>query len=66
VSNHVLHDFAKADRDWLEPAIDAISTALPVLIERDCTAFLAEINRLRPSRTKPPPPAREPPESTSE
>ena len=57
VSNHVLHDFAKADRDWLEPTIDAISVALPVLMEKDCAAFLNEINRLRPP---PPKPAKEP------
>lgn len=53
VSNHVLHDFAKADRDWLEPTIEAISTALPVLMEKDCAAFLNEINRLRPPPPKP-------------
>ena len=53
VHGYVLSDFAKADRDWLEPTIEAISTALPVLMEKDCAAFLNEINRLRPPPPKP-------------
>ena len=59
----------------LEPAIDAISTALPVLMEKDCAAFLNEINRLRPpppkaatetKAAKPPKPAPDRGEPTSE
>ncbi len=33
VSGHVLHDFAKADHDWLEPLLGAIAEAAPHLAD---------------------------------
>jgi len=33
VSNYVLHDFAKADHDWLEPLLRAIADNAPYLAE---------------------------------
>ncbi len=33
VTGHVLHDFAKADHDWLEPLLGAIADEAPYLAE---------------------------------
>jgi PTH1 family peptidyl-tRNA hydrolase len=33
VTGHVLHDFAKADHDWLEPVLGAIAAEAPYLAE---------------------------------
>jgi PTH1 family peptidyl-tRNA hydrolase len=33
VNRHVLHDFAKADREWLEPLIEALAANAPLLAE---------------------------------
>ncbi|MEM8937693.1 MAG: aminoacyl-tRNA hydrolase [Pseudomonadota bacterium] len=35
VTNHVLGDFSKADHDWLDPLLDAISDAAPMLVDSD-------------------------------
>jgi len=32
VAGYVLHDFAASDRDWLEPLLDAIADAAPMLV----------------------------------
>jgi len=48
----VLHDFAKADRSWIEPLIDAIADAFPLLVAGDDSAFMSRVALL----TKPPAP----------
>jgi len=45
VSGYVLHDFAKADADWLEPLLDAIADAAGRLAAGDEQRFLAEVAR---------------------
>ncbi|HEU0061875.1 MAG TPA: aminoacyl-tRNA hydrolase [Hyphomicrobiaceae bacterium] len=45
VSGYVLHDFAKADADWLEPLLDAIAAAAGRLAAGDEQRFLAEVAR---------------------
>ena len=35
VTGHVLGDFSKADRDWLEPALNALAEAAPALFDGD-------------------------------
>ncbi len=43
VHGHVLRDFAKADRDWLEPLLDAVARELPRLIEGDDGGFMSRV-----------------------
>jgi len=44
VPHHVLHDFAKADRTWLEPLIDAIADNAPLLAEGKDNTFANRIH----------------------
>lgn len=57
VTPHVLGDFAKADRDWLEPLLDAVAEAVPLLLKDDDVGFM----NLVALRTQPPRPERPPP-----
>ncbi len=60
VPNYVLHDFAKADRDWIDPLLDAIAEHMPLLVTGADSTFA---NRLHEATTtgqpvkgaKPPP-----------
>src|SRR5262245_773589 len=45
VSPYVLHDFAKADREWLEPLLDAIADAAGRLAAGDDARFLTDVAR---------------------
>ena len=45
VSGYVLHDFAKADKDWLEPLLDAIADAAGRLAAGDEARFLTDVAR---------------------
>jgi len=45
VSHYVLHDFAKADREWLEPALDAMADAAGRLAAGDEARFLTDVAR---------------------
>jgi PTH1 family peptidyl-tRNA hydrolase len=45
VSHHVLSDFSKADRDWLEPLLDAVAACFPVLAEGDQARFATDLAR---------------------
>ena len=40
VHSHVLKDFSKAERVWLEPLIDAIASSAPLLAEGDTANFM--------------------------
>jgi PTH1 family peptidyl-tRNA hydrolase len=39
VSGYVLGDFAKVDREWLDPSVDAIAEAAPFMAQRDEKGF---------------------------
>ena len=55
VHGHVLHDFAKADEDWLAKLLEAVAVELPVLLAGDERAFMSKVNQvLVPPRPKPP------------
>ncbi len=41
----VLHDFARADQDWLAPLLDAIADAAPRLAADDAARFLTDVAR---------------------
>jgi peptidyl-tRNA hydrolase, PTH1 family len=45
VSGYVLHDFAKADGEWLEPLLDAMADAAGRLAAGDEARFLNEVAR---------------------
>nr|WP_321456177.1 aminoacyl-tRNA hydrolase [uncultured Cohaesibacter sp.] len=49
VTQWVLGDFAKADKEWLEPILDALAYTAPSLIEHDLGRFMTDFNqRLAP------------------
>lgn len=43
VSGYVLHDFAKADQDWLNPLIDAIAAHASLLATGDTSRFQSNV-----------------------
>ncbi len=47
VINYVLQDFAKADKEWLEPFLDGIARGMDRLVEGSDAAFLSEAARGR-------------------
>jgi PTH1 family peptidyl-tRNA hydrolase len=50
---HVLHDFAKADRDWLVPLLDAIADNAALLAEGKDAAFASRVHdQLAPPKAK--------------
>ncbi len=48
VTRHVLGDFAKADRTWLVPFLDAVARSAPLLAARDAQGFMTKVARLAP------------------
>jgi PTH1 family peptidyl-tRNA hydrolase len=44
VQSYVLHDFAKSDREWLAPLLDAIADAAPLLVSRDFGTFQNKVH----------------------
>ena len=66
VTDWVLRDFAKADRDWLDKTLDAIAEAFPLIVAGDDQGFMSRVALLtQPPRPKKPPPDK-PPEGTIE
>jgi len=43
VSGFVLHDFAKADRDWLDPLLDGMARAAPLLAAGEDGRFQSDV-----------------------
>lgn len=43
VMSYVLNDFARADGVWLEPLLDAVAEAFPLLVQGDDGAFMSKI-----------------------
>jgi peptidyl-tRNA hydrolase, PTH1 family len=69
VAGYVLHDFAKADDDWLEPLLQGIAKAAPHLAKGETARFLnavvQKVTPPRPHNPKPealPKPAQTPPQ----
>ena len=58
VPDYVLHDFAKADRVWLEPLIEAVADAFALLAKGDAAGFM---NRVALA-TQPPKPVKAKPD----
>ena len=55
VTAHVLGDFAKVDREWLEPLLDDVADASTFLVAGDDTGFMNRIAG-KPATDKAPPP----------
>ena len=53
VSGYVLHDFARADQDWLDPLMDGFADGLPKLVAGDDAGFQNKVAL----KTAPPRPA---------
>jgi peptidyl-tRNA hydrolase, PTH1 family len=45
VQSWVLHDFARADQDWLDPLLDSVADAAPRLAADDAARFLTDVAR---------------------
>jgi PTH1 family peptidyl-tRNA hydrolase len=43
VTGHVLGNFAKQDQAWLEPLLDAVADAAPMLAEGQAEAFMTRV-----------------------
>jgi PTH1 family peptidyl-tRNA hydrolase len=44
VQHHVLGDFAKADREWLEPLLDAIADNAAMIVKGDESGFMNKVS----------------------
>lgn len=53
VTGWVLGNFAKVDREWLEPLLDDIAAAAPKLVERDDVGFMNLVAGTRPAAAAP-------------
>ena len=60
VTGHVLGNFAAADKQWLEPLLDAMTTAAPLLATGDDAGFMNKVAVLLRPPTKEPEPERKP------
>lgn len=60
VTGHVLGNFAAADREWLEPLLDAMTTAVPLLAAGDDAGFMNKVAVLLRPPKQDPEPARKP------
>jgi len=60
VSGYVLHDFAKADKAWLEPLIDAVAKEIGLMVKGEDARFATRIaHLLNPPQPRPPKPPRD-------
>ena len=58
VTSHVLHNFSKAEEEWLVPLLSAIAEAAPWLARDDSPGFMNKVAvTLKPPVTKSAPPA---------
>lgn len=56
VSGYVLQDFAKTDKVWLDPFLDAVTDALPYLVNGDANRFMTRVSQLTKETTPEPKP----------
>lgn len=61
VYGHVLGDFSAADREWLDPLVDAVAAAAPLIAAGDDSGAMSKIALLtRPAKPDPKPAKPEP------
>ena len=46
VHGYVLHDFAKSDEDWLDPLLEAVADAFPLMAEGEPERFMTRVAML--------------------
>ena len=46
VHGYVLHDFAKADEDWLDPLLEAVAEAFPLMADGEPERFMTKVAML--------------------
>ena len=46
VHGYVLHDFAKSDEDWLDPLLEAVADAFPLIAEGEPEKFMTRVAML--------------------
>ena len=54
MTGHVLSSFGAADRAWVEPVLDAIVDAFPLIVAGDASAFMSRVALLAPPPAKKP------------
>ncbi|MGF1629937.1 MAG: aminoacyl-tRNA hydrolase [Kiloniellaceae bacterium] len=55
VHGHVLSDFAKADKAWLDKLLDAVASEIPLLTAGEAPRFMSRVAEIvTPPRPKPP------------
>ncbi|MPZ08672.1 MAG: aminoacyl-tRNA hydrolase [Kiloniellaceae bacterium] len=55
VHGHVLSDFAKTDKVWLDKLLDAVASEIPLLIAGEAPRFMSRVAEIvNPPRPKPP------------
>ncbi len=59
VMGHVLNDFAKADRGWLDKLLDALAECAPLLVEGRAADFMSKVAMLTTPPKPPQAPAKE-------
>ncbi|HMA15758.1 MAG: aminoacyl-tRNA hydrolase [Bacteroidota bacterium] len=60
VHGHVLSDFAKADKPWVEKLLDAVAGEIAALAEGDAPRFMSRVAEIMaPPRNKTPKPAKD-------
>lgn len=65
VSGHVLKDFAKADKVWVEKTLDAVADAVPLLLAGKEADFMSRVALLtQPPKPKRPPSGKTAPETS--
>lgn len=66
VIHHVLNDFTKSDRQWLDPLLDAVASAAPHLARGDDARFLSDVARSSQDAASTPEAARKPKKETDD
>jgi PTH1 family peptidyl-tRNA hydrolase len=51
---HVLGDFARADREWLDPLLDALADNAALLVAGDDNGFMNRLSLAVPGAARPP------------
>ena len=66
VNGYVLHDFAKADAEWVEPLVGAIADNAPILAQADDATFMNRIHLAVGLEAEPAMPLPSPPRSAAQ
>jgi len=55
VARYALHDFTKAEKHWLDPLLNEVAKAIPLLVSGEDSAFMNRVHlATQPSKEKEP------------